>query len=309
MRWQAWAALAAGATSAVHALVPSAAPPALRAPGGLPAAVARAGRRGARPCLGSAAPRSTARLGAAGDSAEASRDAEELKTGVQLRSPDVSKLCEWVTEEITLWLDQEWIPRDVHREMGQRAADSVRRMVDSGDAGISAILFAVAEDLGAANFPRLFESDVNEWDVANKVSDLLLQSMDIDVCCTTEPLTGRPDYGCAAGAAGVAGDAGAAASTVERSGFTAPESSVDKYLFLQKALDGRASVQDLNAAVRLTLGYAPICVLAACLLERLGAAPRGGCPMARRTNTRRSALRVLPCASALTAGRCAGTRI
>jgi hypothetical protein len=79
--------------------------------------------------------------------------------------------------------------------------------------------------------------------------------MDIDVCCTAAPLTGRPDYG------GAARAAAALVPTAELNGFTPPESSVDKYLFLQKALDGRTSLQDLNAAVRLTLGCAPLAPL------------------------------------------------
>jgi hypothetical protein len=248
-----WVALVAGGVSAVNALVPSGTPPALRASGWLRAAVTRESRRSALPLV-DGHPK-ICEMRSSFDGAEAARNAEELKTGVQLRSQDFGKLCDWVTEEITLWLDQEWIQRDVHREMGQRAAESVRRMVVSGNAAVSAILFAVAEDLGAANFPRLFESDVNEWDVANKVSDLLLQSMDIDVCCTAAPLTGRPDYG------GAARAAAALVPTAELNGFTPPESSVDKYLFLQKALDGRTSLQDLNAAVRLTLGCAPLAPL------------------------------------------------
>jgi len=268
MRRVSWVALVAGGVSAVHALVPFATPPALRASGRLRAAVTRESCRGSLPLFDGRPKISALRSASFDGGAEAARNAEELKTGVQLRSPDVGKLCEWVTEEITLWLDQEWIQRDVHREMGQRAAESVRRMVDSGNAAVSAILFAVAEDLGAANFPRLFESDVNEWDVANKVSDLLLQSMDIDVCCTAAPLTGRPDYG------GAARAAPALVPTAELSGFTPPESSIDKYLFLQKALDGRTSLQDLNAAVRLTLGCAPLASLAQCLWGRLSAALR-----------------------------------
>ena len=175
-----------------------------------------------------------------------SLDTTELKTGVQLRTPDMDALCAWLTEEVTLWLDEDWIERDVHRLMGEAAAASVRRMVNDGQAGISNILFGVAEDLGAAKFPRLFESDVNEWDVANKVSDLLLQSMNIEVCCTTPPITGLPNYGEAAPVQALVQDS---------SGFQVPESSVDKYIFLQKALDGRVPTTDVNAAVLLTLRY------------------------------------------------------
>ena len=189
-------------------------------------------------------------LRATGDGADLkaddmSRDTTELKTGVQLRTPDMDALCAWLTEEVTLWLDEDWIERDVHRLMGEQAASTVRKMVEGGQAGISNILFGVAEDLGVTNFPRLFESDVNEWDVANKVSDLLLQSMGIDVCCTTPPITGLPDYGAAMESSSPAG------AVVDR--FQAPESTVDKYIFLQKALDGRVSPQDLNAAVLLAL--------------------------------------------------------
>jgi len=248
----------AGATG-VHALAPAA--PALRLPGALPGA-ATALARGTRPHIrrlqtaGTAVSSSAIRLGRSSRArtwlgavggeaeAEATRDADELKTGVQLRTPDIDKLCLWVTDEITLWLDQDWIEREVHGKMGEQSASTVRRMVDSGDVGISSILFAVAEDLGATNFPRLFESDVNEYDVANKVSDLLLQSMNVDVCCTSAPITGLPDYGAAA----------ASVPAKVASGFLAPETSVEKYLFLQKALDGRISVQDLNSAVLLTLG-------------------------------------------------------
>lgn len=190
-------------------------------------------------------------LRATGDGADLkaddmSRDTTELKTGVQLRTPDMDALCAWLTEEVTLWLDEDWIERDVHRLMGEAAAASVRRMVNDGQAGISNILFGVAEDLGAAKFPRLFESDVNEWDVANKVSDLLLQSMNIEVCCTTPPITGLPNYGEAAPVQ---------APVQDSSGFQVPESSVDKYIFLQKALDGRVPTTDVNAAVLLTLRY------------------------------------------------------
>jgi hypothetical protein len=238
-----------GAAQSFHQTVPvlrvpaasAKAPPAPSwARGFVAASAVRRGRDGGRHAL---------RVSAKGDGTESARDAEELKTGVQLRTPDVDTLCSWLTEEITLWLDQDWIERDVHREMGERAAASVRQMVGKGDVGISAILFAVAEDLGAANFPRLFESDVNEWDVANKVSDLLLQSMRIDVCCTTAPLTGLPDYG-------FTGAVATAGTPTEAGGsFQVPVSSVDKYLFLQKSLDGRIPVRDVNAAVLLTLRY------------------------------------------------------
>ena len=166
-----------------------------------PAVVASAPGGGQMYALGLRSTRAGPGLRATGDGADLraddmSRDTTELKTGVQLRTPDMDALCAWLTEEVTLWLDEDWIERDVHRLMGEAAAASVRRMVNDGQAGISNILFGVAEDLGAAKFPRLFESDVNEWDVANKVSDLLLQSMNIEVCCTTPPITGlRPRSG------------------------------------------------------------------------------------------------------------------
>jgi hypothetical protein len=128
-------------------------------------------------CLHEAGRRSRARSRVAlyamgsdmGAERDAARNAEELKTGVKLRSPDMDKLCSWLTREITLWLDEDWIEREVHRLIGEHAATSVRRMVNNGETGISAILFGVAEDLGPTNFPRLFESDVNQWDIANKV--------------------------------------------------------------------------------------------------------------------------------------------
>ena len=154
-------------------------PPAMRerSVGQLRKAAAFSVEAPAADCLHEAGRRSRARSRVAlyamgsdmGAERDAARNAEELKTGVKLRSPDMDKLCSWLTREVTLWLDEDWIEREVHRLIGERAATSVRRMVNNGETGISAILFGVAEDLGPANFPRLFESDVNQWDIANKV--------------------------------------------------------------------------------------------------------------------------------------------
>ena len=154
-------------------------PPAMRerSVGQLRKAAALSVEAPAADCLHEAGRRSRARSRVAlyamgsdmGAERDAVRNAEELKTGVKLRSPDMDKLCSWLTREVTLWLDEDWIEREVHRLIGERAATSVRRMVNNGETGISAILFGVAEDLGPANFPRLFESDVNQWDIANKV--------------------------------------------------------------------------------------------------------------------------------------------
>ena len=158
-------------------------PPAMRerSVGQLRKAAALSVEAPAADCLHEAGRRSRARSRVAlyamgsdmGAERDAVRNAEELKTGVKLRSPDMDKLCSWLTREVTLWLDEDWIEREVHRLIGERAATSVRRMVNNGETGISAILFGVAEDLGPANFPRLFESDVNQWDIANKVFTVL----------------------------------------------------------------------------------------------------------------------------------------
>ena len=117
-------------------------PPAMRerSVGQLRKAAALSVEAPAADCLHEAGRRSRARSRVAlyamgsdmGAERDAVRNAEELKTGVKLRSPDMDKLCSWLTREITLWLDEDWIEREVHLLIGERAATSVRRIVNNG---------------------------------------------------------------------------------------------------------------------------------------------------------------------------------
>lgn len=82
------------------------------------------------------------------------------------------------------WLDAEWMPQDIHRQMGQSASDSYvhcRTAAQTDD--IMAIMTAVAEDLQQVWDEKYdAEAFVNAWDVANYVSDYLTQQAGNESC-------------------------------------------------------------------------------------------------------------------------------
>ena len=89
-----------------------------------------------------------------------------------------------IQDEITAWLDDEWIPRQIHREIAIRASNTIKESWMREDKEITSILFNVANDLSTFD---MRESDVNAWDIANKASDLMLQSMGRFCSCSQAP--------------------------------------------------------------------------------------------------------------------------
>uniref|UniRef100_A0A7S0HU19 Uncharacterized protein n=1 Tax=Hanusia phi TaxID=3032 RepID=A0A7S0HU19_9CRYP len=90
----------------------------------------------------------------------------------------------FLQDEITAWLDDEWIPRQIHRDIAIRASKTIKESWDRGDKEITSMLFNIANDLSTFD---MRESDVNAWDIANKASDLMLQSMGRFCSCSQAP--------------------------------------------------------------------------------------------------------------------------
>eukprot|EP01026_Neomeris_dumetosa_P071793 TRINITY_DN7275_c0_g1_i1.p3 TRINITY_DN7275_c0_g1~~TRINITY_DN7275_c0_g1_i1.p3 ORF type:complete len:182 (-),score=30.68 TRINITY_DN7275_c0_g1_i1:227-733(-) len=90
----------------------------------------------------------------------------------------------WIADQVRQWLDDEWTPLEVHEKLGEAAGEAYVKMRETGENELSAVLLGMGSDLLSFNYRETF---VNAFDVANKVSDLLMQKMGMEVCCTGEP--------------------------------------------------------------------------------------------------------------------------
>jgi hypothetical protein len=91
----------------------------------------------------------------------------------------------WIAGMIRCWLDDEWTPLDVHRDLGEATA---RVYMDIRQEGVENEVGDVVLGIGAGlldfNFRECF---VGPFDVANKVAELLmLKKSGCDVCCVSE---------------------------------------------------------------------------------------------------------------------------
>jgi hypothetical protein len=88
---------------------------------------------------------------------------------------------------VAKWLDAEWMPQDIHVEMGLSAKKSYMMCRQEGDGEIMSIMMRIASDLEADW--SLYDKDafVNAWDVANYVSDYLTKKSGSEGCeCSSQ---------------------------------------------------------------------------------------------------------------------------
>ena len=72
------------------------------------------------------------------------------------------------------WLDQEWMPQQVHKDMAESAKQSYIKCRLAGENDIMSVMYQVGQDL-ESNWKQYDDdgSFVNAWDVSNYVSDYL----------------------------------------------------------------------------------------------------------------------------------------
>lgn len=83
---------------------------------------------------------------------------------------------------VAKWLDAEWMPQEIHIQMGHSAKLSYIVCREEGDSEIMSIMMRIATDL-EENW-ALYDKDafVNAWDVANYVSDYLTNKSGSEGC-------------------------------------------------------------------------------------------------------------------------------
>ena len=94
-----------------------------------------------------------------------------------------------LAESITKWLDQEWIPQQVHIDMAMSAKKSYIECRAAGRDDVGDILMQVSDDL-SENWHELYHQDafVNPWDIANYVSDYLIKASGNEGCACSEAI-------------------------------------------------------------------------------------------------------------------------
>uniref|UniRef100_A0A6U2FXN0 Uncharacterized protein n=1 Tax=Hemiselmis andersenii TaxID=464988 RepID=A0A6U2FXN0_HEMAN len=185
-----------------------------------------------------------ARTGAPGLLAQAGGASTSDKDGVQLPEGNVKEVSAWLSDEVRQWLDDEWIPRDIHREIGEIAAGAYESARERGINEAGDILMEVANTMMGVD---LYEADVGAFDIANKVTDLLLINDGRDVCCTVQPYNAGPS------SRAVASDDSVVPP--EAVSWTVPDSGFDRYQFLQQTMDGRTDASVVDRAVLESLGF------------------------------------------------------
>eukprot|EP00339_Tiarina_fusa_P024339 CAMPEP_0117003154 /NCGR_PEP_ID=MMETSP0472-20121206/4560_1 /TAXON_ID=693140 ORGANISM="Tiarina fusus, Strain LIS" /NCGR_SAMPLE_ID=MMETSP0472 /ASSEMBLY_ACC=CAM_ASM_000603 /LENGTH=156 /DNA_ID=CAMNT_0004703691 /DNA_START=95 /DNA_END=565 /DNA_ORIENTATION=- len=93
-----------------------------------------------------------------------------------------------VAESVTKWLDQEWIPQQVHIDMAESAKKSYIACRESGRDDVGDILMQIADDLSDDWDKYNADAFVNAWDIANYVSDYLIKASGGEGCECSEAI-------------------------------------------------------------------------------------------------------------------------
>ena len=87
---------------------------------------------------------------------------------------------DWLQSALQQWLDSEFLPEPVNREIAQRAAQIFVRQRMEGENELGSLVIAIVTEMQGFDFSKSF---YGEFAVANAVSDLLLDSLGFDRCC------------------------------------------------------------------------------------------------------------------------------
>jgi len=93
---------------------------------------------------------------------------------------DAQQEGEWLQQTLHRWLDAEFLPEPINRQIARRAAMVFVRQRLEGENDLGSLVIAIVTEMQAFDFSQSFYS---EFAIANAVSDLLLQSLGINTCC------------------------------------------------------------------------------------------------------------------------------
>lgn len=85
-----------------------------------------------------------------------------------------------IAERIRVWLDEEWEPLEVHRQLGEEAAAIYKQLRNSGEDDLGSLLLGLGDGLRAFEYSETY---TGPFEVANKVAELLMVRMGREVGC------------------------------------------------------------------------------------------------------------------------------
>jgi len=96
--------------------------------------------------------------------------------------PDHEEEGERMSKSIAGWLDVEWMPQEIHRQIGQSAKATYIESRESGENEIMNIMTDVVDVL--EKDWRKYDKDafVNAWDIGNYVADYLHSRLGVEDC-------------------------------------------------------------------------------------------------------------------------------
>jgi len=95
-----------------------------------------------------------------------------------------------MSASLAQWLDQEWIPQDVHLRMAECAKESYVNSRLSGETDVMSIMMSVSESLESRWSEFSDDSFVSAWDVGNYVADYLTLRAGVETCaCSAKVVT------------------------------------------------------------------------------------------------------------------------
>lgn len=100
---------------------------------------------------------------------------------------DHEAVGENMAKSIASWLDEEWIPQDVHVKMGISVKNTYIRCRSSGLDDVAEIMTQVTDDLFDNWAEYNADAFVNAWDIGNYVADYLIAKSGSETCgCSTK---------------------------------------------------------------------------------------------------------------------------
>lgn len=188
---------------------------------------------------------------------------------ITLGSLDIDSGCAYLEESVRSYLDNEWIKQPIHQRLSEQVSliyGKARREKSITDLG--EMMMEIGTELESVSFDRSYEGEgdafVGPWDIANKVSDLLMQRLDLELCGCATTDTANASAGSSVDALVKVplGDilmempaaTGLSLFSIKNA-IDSYETSFNRYLFLKQFLDGDVETKAVMPIIAVMLGY------------------------------------------------------
>lgn len=96
---------------------------------------------------------------------------------------DVEEERRFVAGVVKFWLNEEWAVLDCHEAIGEAAAEIYVQQRMNGEDDLGSIVLTLGGELLSTDFS---ESFIGPFEVANKLSEIFMLRMGLEVCCISD---------------------------------------------------------------------------------------------------------------------------